>query len=269
MSDYYSKLGIDRGATADEIKRAYRKLASQHHPDRGGDKARFQEIEEAYRTLSDDQKRAAYDNPNPFQHAQQNGFPGGFNFNFSTGPGGFNFHDVFGMFNQHHAQHNQRRMMRMSLWVSLYDVAVGGKRSVSVAAPQGTGVVEIDIPIGINDGDTIRYAGIAPGGGDLAVQFRVHPDPVWERHGMDLVTDHAISIWDLILGADVVIRNIQGQELKLVVPPRTQPRTMLRLRGHGLKNNQGSAGDILVRVMAQIPDVIHPDIIESVKKHRD
>ena len=79
MTDYYSILGVDRTADADQIKKAYRKLAGQHHPDRGGDTAKFQAIEEAYRTLSDNQKRAAYDNPNPFG-AQQSGFPGGFNF---------------------------------------------------------------------------------------------------------------------------------------------------------------------------------------------
>lgn len=263
MSDHYSTLGIDRGASAEDIKRAYRKMASQHHPDKGGDKNKFQQVEEAYRTLSDEGKRAAYDNPNPF--GQQGGMPGGFHFNFG-GPGGFPFGDVFGMFNQH-AQ-NQRRMTRMSLWVSLRDIATGGKRPVSIATPQGTGVVEIDIPLGINDGDTIRYANIAPGGGDLAVQFRIHPDGVWDRNGLDLITEQNISIWDLILGADIQIQNITGQTLTLVVPPRTQPRTQLRLRGHGLRNGQGQQGDMLVRVFAQIPDNIHPDIIESIKKHR-
>lgn len=265
MSDYYSTLGVERGASAEDIKRAYRRMASQHHPDKGGDKNRFQQIEEAYRTLSDEGKRAAYDNPNPFG-GQGGGMPGGFHFNFG-GPDGFPFGDVFGMFNQH-AQ-NQRRMTRMSLWVSLRDIATGGRRPVSIATPQGTGVVEIDIPLGINDGDTIRYANIAPGGGDLAVQFRIHPDGAWERNGLDLITDQAISVWDLILGADIGIQNITGQTLTLVVPPRTQPRSMLRLRGHGLKNGQGQQGDMLVRVIAQLPGSIHPEIIEAIKKHRD
>lgn len=266
MSDYYSTLGVDRGASADEIKRAYRRMASQHHPDKGGDKNKFQAIEEAYRTLSDDQKRAAYDNPNPFGGPQGSGFPGGFHFNFNAGPGGFPFGDVFGMFNQHAQQ--QRRMTRMSLWVSLRDIATGGRRPVSIATPQGTGVVEIDIPLGINDGDTIRYPNIAPGGGDLAVQFRIHPDPAWERNGLDLCTDCAVSVWDLILGTDLQIQNIQGQNLTLVVPPRTHPRTQLRLRGHGLKNAAGQVGDLLVRIAANIPDHIHPDLIEAIKKHR-
>lgn len=265
MSDYYSTLGVERGASAEDIKRAYRKMASQHHPDKGGDKNKFQQIEEAYRTLSDDQKRAAYDNPNPF-HGQQNGMPGGFHFNFGGHAGGFPFGDIFGMFNQH-AQ-NQRQMTRMSLWVTLRDVATGGRRPVSIATPRGQGVVEIEIPLGINDGDTIRYAGIAPGGGDLAVQFRIHPDSTWNRNGLDLIIEQDISIWDLILGADLPIQNITGQPLTLVVPPRTQPRTMLRLRGHGLRTAQGQTGDMLVRVTTHIPEPIHPEIIEAVKKHR-
>jgi DnaJ-class molecular chaperone len=266
MSDHYSTLGIERGASADEIKRAYRRMASQHHPDKGGDKNQFQAVEEAYRTLSDDQKRAAYDNPNPFNGQQPGGFPGGFHFNFGGGPSGFPFGDVFGMFNQHAQQ--QRRMTRMSLWVSLRDIATGGRRPVSIATPQGTGVVEIEIPLGIMDGDTVRYENIAPGGGDLAVQFRIHPDAEWERNGLDLIIDRSISVWDLILGADLSIQNITGQTLTLVVPPRTHPRTMLRLRGHGLRNGQGQIGDMLVRVMAHIPDSIHPDLVEAIKKHR-
>lgn len=266
MSDYYSTLGVDRSASADEIKRAYRRMASQHHPDKGGDKNRFQQIEEAYRTLSDEGKRAAYDNPNPFGSGQPGGFPGGFHFNFGSGPGGFPFGDVFGMFNQH-AQ-NQRRMTRMSLWVGLRDIAVGGRRPVSIATPQGSGMVEIEIPLGINDGDTIKYANIAPGGGDLVVQFRIHPDSKYDRNGLDLIMDQSISIWDLILGVDLQVSNIAGQTLTLVVPPQTNPRTMLRLRGHGLRNGQGQVGDLLVRVLAHIPENIHPEIVEAIKKHR-
>lgn len=261
MSDHYSTLGINRGASPDEIKRAYRKMASQHHPDKGGDKNKFQAVEEAYRTLSDDQKRAAYDNPNPF--GQSGPGPGGFHFSFGDA-GGFPFGDIFGMFNQQ----RQNQMMRMSLWIRLQDVAQGGKRQVSVATPQGTGIVEIEIPLGINDGDTIRYQGIAPGGGDLAVQFRIHPEPAWDRNGLDLITEQAISIWDLILGADIPVTSITGKNLILTIPPRTQPRSMLRMRGHGLRTSQGAQGDMLIRVAVYVPESIHPDLVDAIEKHR-
>lgn len=267
MTDYYSILGVDRTADADQIKKAYRKLAGQHHPDRGGDTAKFQAIEEAYRTLSDNQKRAAYDNPNPFG-AQQGGFPGGFNFSF--GPGGFNFTDVFEMFNQRNAQHpgyQRRAPVRMSLWVNLADIATGGRRPVSVSTPQGTQTIEIDIPLGINDGDQMQYAGLAPGGQDLVVQFRIHPNPNWDRHGLDLVTEQTVLIWDLILGCEFNLTDVTGQQLEITVPPRTQPRTMLRLRGKGLRDRSGQTGDILVRIATKIPDTISPELITAIKTY--
>ncbi len=268
MTDYYSILGVDRTADADQIKKAYRKLAGQHHPDRGGDTAKFQAIEEAYRTLSDNQKRAAYDNPNPFG-AQQGGFPGGFNFSF--GPGGFNFTDVFEMFNQRggaHAGFQRRAPVRMSLWVDLADVATGGRRPVSVSTPQGTQTIELEIPQGINDGDQMQYPGLAPGGLDLVVQFRVHPNPQWHRNGLDLVTEHSVLIWDLIMGCEFSMTDVTGQQLAVTVPPRTQPRTMLRLRGKGLKDRAGNVGDILVRVAVSVPTTIAPELLAAIEKHR-
>ena len=98
MKNYYQILGVEKSATADDIKRAFRRLASQHHPDKGGDTVKFQEVQEAYGVLGDDAKRAEYDNPRP----QFSGFPGG--------GGGFNMHDMFGqMFGQQFGQPPQRR----------------------------------------------------------------------------------------------------------------------------------------------------------------
>lgn len=263
MKDYYSILGVNRSASSDEIKQAYRRLASQHHPDKGGSKEEFQRVQEAYETLGNEQKRSQYDNPQP--QFNQGGFPGGFHFNF--GPGGFNFGDIFDQFHRQHAQ--QRSMVRMSLWVRLYDVATGGRRPVSIATPQGTSTIEIEIPLGVNDGDTVRYAGLAPGGGDLAIQFRIHPDPRWSRDGLDIVIDETISIWDLVLGTDLSITDIVGKNLTVKVPPQTQPRSILRLRGHGLKTASGAVGDLLVKISVKLPHNIHPDLIEAIKKYRD
>ena len=152
----------------------------------------------------------------------------------------------------------------MSLWIRLSDVALGGKRTVAL----GNHTVEIDIPLGINDGDNVQYGGIAPGGQDLVIQFRIHPDPHWERDGLNLVTEVGVSVWDLILGGEFTVTDVAGNQLIATVPAGTQPRTMMRLRGKGLRDRRGHTGDIMVRVNAVIPGSIKPELLDAIQKHR-
>ena len=260
MKDLYAILGVSRGASGDEIKRAYRKLAMQHHPDRGGDQARFQEIQQAYDVLSDPQRRQAHDNPQPQP----------MNFDFH----GAGFQDIFSqMFGQNgfgpFQQANHRRgHVRMELWVHLVDVAQGSRRTVTLATPQGTRAVEIDIPLAINDGDHVQYPGLAPNQQDLVVTFRVYPDGTWTRAGLNLMTQCEIVIWDLILGGEVKIRDIMGQELTVRIPPHTQPGTQLRLRGRGLRDRAGNLGDILVSLATRLPQNIPEPLLEAIRLNR-
>ena len=256
MTDHYATLGVPRTATADEIKRAFRKLASQHHPDKGGDTAKFQAIQSAYDTLGDAAKRAAYDNPAP----QFSGFPGGAQFN--------SMHDIFSMFGQGFPGQQRRNHVRMSLWVTLRDVASGGRRPVSISTGQGQSTVEIEIPLGLNDGDSIQYSGLAPGGQDLVITFRIQPDSVWQRSALNLATEQTVSIWDLILGGDLVVRSITGESLTVTIPVNTQPGTVLRLRSQGLRDQQGRRGDIHVKLAARIPQPVPPELIAAIQQHR-
>jgi molecular chaperone DnaJ len=128
--------------------------------------------------------------------------------------------------------------------------------------------VEIDIPKGINDGDNVRYPGIAPGGQDLIIQFRIHPDPNWQRQDLDLIGSLTVSVWDLVLGADIPVTDITGVNLIATVPPRTQPKTMLRLRGKGINDRSGRVGDILLRIDAVIPNNIDPELISAISKYK-
>jgi len=262
MTDYYAALGVPRTATADDIKRAFRRLASQHHPDKGGDTQKFQAIQEAYATLSDEQKRAEYDNPRP----QFSGFQGH--------PGGLNINDIFGQmfgqgFGQQQHQHPRRSHVRMTLWISLLDVATGGKRTVSLGTQAGVSAVEIEIPLGINDGDNVQYEGIGPGSSDLVVQFKITPDRKWQRDGLNLLQEVRIDIWDLILGGDLTIDTLTGKTLSTRVPARTQPGTVLRLKSQGLRDRAGQTGDIMIRVQAQIPENIASEIIDAIQKHQE
>lgn len=266
MKNHYQTLGVDRSASADDIKRAYRRLASQHHPDKGGDKTQFQEIQKAYEILGDPQRRQQYDNPG------MGGFGGGHPFGGGAG-GPFNFESIFDIFGTRFSHggpsfHQPRAQARMTLWVSLVDVAAGQKRTISVGTAQGTVAVEIEIPLGINDGDNVQYPGVAPGGVDLIVQFRIHPNPAWQRQGLNLITEQSVSVWDCILGGELQLRDILGNQLSLTVPARTQPGTTLRLRGRGLPNGQGSVGDLLVRIQAAIPSNIDPALLDMIEQKR-
>ena len=146
MTDHYQTLGVQKTATADEIKRAFRKLASQHHPDKGGDTAKFQEIQAAYEVLGESAKRAAYDNPR------------GPEFGGSQANNAFDFGEIFNMFGARFQQTQQRSHARMTLWIGLLDVATPGPRTVSIGTQTGSHAVEINIPNGIEDGDSVQYA---------------------------------------------------------------------------------------------------------------
>ena len=262
MTDYYAALSVPRTATQDEIKKAFRKLASQHHPDKGGDTAKFQEIQAAYDTLGDPAKRAEYDNPRP----QFGGFQGG-----GGGPQ-FNMNDIFSQmfgagspFGHHQPRRNH---VRMTLWITLADAARGGSKTVNVGTSTGSTTVEIEIPQGINDGDNVQYGGIAPGGMDLVVQYRMQPDARWRREEMNLYTVQKVPVWDLIVGGEMEVQNILGDRLTVTIPARTQPGTTMRVRGQGMRSRSGPSGDMMVQIQAQIPDTIAPELIAAIEQHR-
>ena len=165
-------------------------------------------------------------------------------------------------------QHPRRNHVRMSLWITLLDVARGGKRPVALGTQSGTNTVEIEIPLGIEDGDNVQYGGLAPGGQDLVIQFRVQPDTRFSRQGLNLYTDQKVSIWDMLLGADADVRNVEGHSLLIKIPPKTQPGTTLRLRQQGLRDRNGQRGDLMVKILPEFPAVIAPEIISAIEQHR-
>lgn len=234
-------------------------MAMQHHPDRGGDNDRFQEIQQAYDVLGDAEKRAQYDNPQPQ----------GVNINFGGG-----FQDIFDIFRNGGfggfgpQQHQRRGHARIELWVSLEDVAQGGRRTVSIGTPAGTTAVEIDIPQAVPEGTHVQYPGLAPGGQDLVVTYRVRPHPVWQRNGMDLHTQREIMVWDLITGGEFAVTDIYGSTLTARIPAMCQPGTRLRLRGRGLRDSNGNVGDVFVQVQCRLPENIDSELLAAIQKHR-
>lgn len=253
MMNYYNILGIQPNASAEDIKKAYRSLAAKHHPDRGGDTAKFQEIQKAYEILSDPQKRAQYDNP----HSQMGGM-GGFNFDFG-GPAGFNpFEEMFRQFNR-----GRQKIYTVSVFVTLDQVARGEKHNIHVQTPEGPKIFTIDIPKGIDDGGQVRYEGLMPDG-SLQIQFRIHKHPVFDRRGFDLYTTKNVNVFDIILGTKINLVDIYNNNVEINIVPKTKPGSTLRIPGHGLEA-QHARGDLYILIQAEIPDTISNQVITALK----
>lgn len=271
ITDYYQVLGVDEGASAEEIKKAYRRLARAYHPDRNPDdpeaEERFKAVQEAYGVLSDAQKRKAYDRArrDPFASGR---FQGG---GFRGAPQDVPFEDLFGgmdgggfgsFFSQIFADEPRatRRPARgrdVETQVRLtFDQAIrGGKTELKM--PDGE-PLRLTIPQGVRSGFKIRVKGRgapAPGGGppgDLYVTFRVEPSPRFRREGDNLHITETISAMEAILGTTRSITNAYGKTIKVTIPPGTQPGERLRLRGQGVETAEHT-GDLYVEVQVSIP----------------
>lgn len=263
--DYYSTLGVNRNASQDEIKAAYRKMAMKHHPDRGGDEKKFKQISEAYEILSDPQKKQMVDmgvDPKN-QHQGGGGFSqsGPFEFHFGT----HNFEDIFGNFGfgngfgQRHVQRNKTISLIVEL--TLEDVLNGKELDAEVAVP-GTKkkIINISIPAGIEDGQQIRYQGMGDNSitsippGDLLVNIRIRSHRWYRRDGDNIIMDKSITVWDAILGTKIEIETLDNKKLEISVPPGSQSDTILSCRNEGLPNMRNrQRGHLLVRIKVQIP----------------
>jgi DnaJ-class molecular chaperone len=273
--DYYTILGVNKNADPDDIKKAYRRLAAQHHPDKGGDTAKFQEVQKAYETLSDPGKKQQYDNPNPFNGQQG---PSGFHFNFGGGaPGGFNFHtqgfdmnDIFGqMFGQANPFQQRQQVFRTQISVTLEDAYNGGNQVLRLQTSAGNKVININIPKGIKTGDQVRYDNVLEAG-QLIIEFSVQPHLRFDRKGNDLYCNQQISVLDLIAGNKFEFKTISGKTFEVEIKPKTQPYVQLKIAGQGMPiPNTDQYGDQIILIKPIIPDKIDLSITESILRSRN
>lgn len=294
--DYYDILGVDKNATQAEIKKAYRKQALKHHPDRSDAEdaeEKFKEINEAYQILSDEKKRQAYDQ---FGHqAFQGGSGGGpfgggpggaggpfagqgrsgpFTYTYTYGNGagsgaggqsfqGFDFGDPFEIFDTFFgggfAQHaRQARRPRYSLKIDFMEAVQGVTKEVKIDGETH----KIKIPAGANDGTRIRFK-------NFDVSLDVRPHPKFKRKGYDLYTTETISFTTATLGGTKEIQTVDNS-LKLKVRPGTQSGKTIRLRGEGVPRLKGSGkGDLYVTLKVTVPENLTREQKQLVRQLQD
>ncbi|MBM4067537.1 MAG: J domain-containing protein [Planctomycetes bacterium] len=277
--DYYDVLGVKREASDDEIKRAYRKLARELHPDRNpGDKkaeARFKEVQEAYDVLSDKAKKSQYDR---YGFAgPDGGFPGGgragggptFHWGGGSGggfPGGFQvdpeqaeeiLSQIFGGgmggmggFGERRTGGRRPRGREPAVPVSadvsipFTTAALGGKVSFHVNDKE----IEVTIPAGVQEGKSLRVQGQGPGGGDLLLKLHIEPHPYFQREGNNIILEVPLSLSEAVLGAKVDVPTLAGAKLSVTIRPGTASGSRLRLKEQGIKG-----GDQFIAIKVVVP----------------
>jgi curved DNA-binding protein len=279
--DYYKVLGVERSASADDVRKAYRKLAMQYHPDRNaGDKQaeeRFKEINEAYQVLSDPQKRARFDqlgsaysnwqqrggSPNDFDWSQwMGGQPGAGgtrvdygDINDLFGQDIFSdfFRSIFGGMGgraQTTTRSRQQPAYQQPVAITLDEAYRGTTRTLETDDRR----LQVRIPAGVKTGSKVRVAGAAPEGLDLYLIVEVEPDQRFERQGDDLRGTATVDIFTAVLGGEAEVQTMEGP-VTLKIPAGTQPEQVFRLAGRGMPRLKGAQakGDLFVRVKVRIP----------------
>lgn len=288
--DYYEVLGIQRNATAAEIKKAYRKLAQKHHPDRNpGDKSaesQFKEVNEAHEVLSDEDRRAGYDR---FGHAGAKGnVPGGGNgfpnwngagpasgvdpamaeelfsqmFGARGGAGaGFDPDTLFGGRGGRGGRANRAapppQEIESEVTVPFQTAAMGGTVVISVNNRK----IDVKIPAGIDGGKKLRVPASATGSADVILKVMVAPHPYFERDGNDVRLQVPLSVREAILGSTVEVPTVGGDRLSVKVPPGTSSGARLRMRGKGI-----IGGDQFLVFQIVVPKIIDAESQELIEQ---
>lgn len=260
--NYYEILGVDRGADQNKIKKAYRDLVKQHHPDRGGDAENFKKINEAYEVLKDPAKRQQYDNPQPESPFRSQD----------------DFGDLFETFFRKQRQsYVINRDIKIAITITLEEVLSGKDVVASYSLSNGeTASANIKIHAGVDHGEAIRFRGLgdnkfssAPRG-DLIVFVKVLRHPQFEREGRHLKKVVNISVFDLILGTKITVNTLKGNSITVNVPPGTNPGTTLSVSEYGLPDLKiGRTGNLYLVIKATTPKIKDQSILERIRKIND
>lgn len=301
MRDPYTVLGVPKSASADEVKKAFRRLAKKYHPDQNKSdpkaQEKFAEVNQAYEIVGDEKKRASFDRGEIDAEGKPRGFEGfgGFNpgagrrssgsdgaqhFEFEFGgagaggrPGGFDPSDLFGdIFSSRRGRGPARRGEDINavVTVPLSDAVRGGE--VRVALPTGR-MVDVKVPAGVEPGQQIRLkgqGGPAPFGGeagDILLAIQIAPHPQFKIDGRDIRLDLPLAVYEAVLGAKVEVPTPAGTAVELTIPPDSSSGRTMRLRGKGLPENGGKPqGDLLVTLKIVLPETPDSELEAAMRK---
>ena len=284
MKNYYDVLGVNEQSTSADITKAFKDLAKKHHPDRGGDEAKFKEINEAHDTLKNSQKRHDYDTMRKFGSSGTGGehpffnedifgdFFSGFqngdmdfasSFNFTRGPGGER------VFRQARQRPRGNRNVQVRMAISIKDAMNKNAKTINYKLPSGREeYATVNIPAGVQHGVTFKYAGMGDDSiknvprGDLMVVMSVLDSDGYTRKGNDLHTDKTIDCFQAIRGYDFNLKTLEDKIIKVKVPAGTQPNTVLQVQGQGMPVHKtiGIRGNLYVKIHVLIPQLSAADL---------
>jgi DnaJ-class molecular chaperone len=282
MKNYYDILGVNEQSTSAEITKAFKDLAKQHHPDRGGTQEKFQEINEAHDTLKSSQKRHDYDSMRKFgggtggaQHPFFNedifgdifsGFGQGGDMDFN---GRFNFTGRNGDERIFRNVKQGNRSVNVRMAISIKEAMTSNEKTISYKLPSGREeFATVKIPAGVQHGVTFKYAGMGDDSiknvprGDLMVQMSVLDSDGYTRKGNDLYTDKTIDCFQAVRGHKIQLKTLEDSVITVNVPSGTQPGTMLLVRSKGMPIHKttGIRGNLYVKIHVLIPQLSAADL---------
>ncbi len=288
--DYYKILGVEKNATDAELKKAFYKKAAEHHPDKKtGNEAKFKEVNEAYQTLSDKQKRAQYDqfgSDGPQGFAGGHGFGGqGFGgFGGFNGQGGveFDFGDMEDIFSQfgfgfggHGGGHRVRRGRNFETVIQLTfaEAVYGAKKKITIPREGKDEEVTITIPAGSQRGSRLKVTGYGEhveGGksGDLYIVVDVSDDKVYRFEGKHIATDISLKLSEALLGAKRTLKTPDGNEFEISIPAGISHGQVVRVKGKGVPGGTWGTGDLLVYVAVDMPQKLSKKAKEAIEELR-
>jgi len=240
----YSILGVQTSDSKEVIKKAYRKLANEHHPDKGGDGEKFKEIKKAYEIIKDGKVNQSSSK----------------SYNFKTPS------DIYNFYNKQHI--HQQRSVRVQANISVTNAVNGGMQVLEIPLIPGQPpqYINIEIPIGTIHGEVIRFPNIIAHKIDVYVKFNIISDKIWSINGIDITKEENFNFWELIVGTTREIATINKELIKVTIPPRTQPGSKLKLKKLGVINRQNYLlrGDMYVKIVSKLPNDIPKELLNLI-----